>query len=182
MNFSCDGNIIVKSDKMWIVFAFILCITSLWFICLLADGSSEITLIYLAVFCLSILCFQYWVALGRTLKMNARGCEVTFLFISRFYEWQELEIRFENYSHRLSNRQPYSEGIIFYPKKISKPDWMLPATYCLFVHPFKFFFVNFKPRKEYGKWVVRYPELYEVDKVKFMGCLKNWGVSVNYLK
>lgn len=178
MNSTRDHIIIIKSDKMWLVFLIILCSAFLWYICLLGDVFSQRYFVDFAVVCLSILCLRYWIVFGRTLKMSAQGCEVSFLFIRRFYKWQDLDIRFEYYSHRVSNRQPYSEGVLFSPKKISKPDWMLPATYCLLVHPFSFFFVYFYPRKEYNKWVIRYPDFYAADKTELLGLLKAWGVLI----
>ncbi len=92
-----------------------------------------------------------YVALCRELVMSKEGCRVSFWKIHQFYKWNELSVkRYENYKDMMYStprglKQGYEEGILFSLKKVKKPKWMPPKTYCCWRRPWSAFYVNFYP-------------------------------------
>ena len=92
-----------------------------------------------------------YVALCRELVMSKEGCRVSFWKIHQFYKWNELSVkRYENYKDMMYStprglKQGYEEGILFSLKKVKKPKWMQPKTYCCWRRPWSAFYVNFYP-------------------------------------
>ena len=92
-----------------------------------------------------------YVAFCRELVMSKEGCRVSFWKIHQFYKWNELSVkRYENYKDMMYStprglKQGYEEGILFSLKKVKKPKWMPPKTYCCWRRPWSAFYVNFYP-------------------------------------
>lgn len=178
---------VIRSSKEYHVLVIILlcCITVLFFLLLYTgdcDGTHKtFSIVFPAVFALvlTILTVRYWISVGRTLILDAEGCTVQFLGIRRTYKWADLKTkRIEDYSHSLGHRQPYTAGAIFYKKRASKPSWLMPAEYSMFVHPFSFFFVYFDPRIQYKKWDYRCPNIYVVEESVFRKTMADWKVEL----
>ena len=123
--------------------------------------------------------FAFWVSSCRTIIMDSEGCSVRFLFIEKTYKWTELNAEMIQYDGMLGYRDPYLEGIVFCKKnKIRKPKFLKPSLYSVFVNPFKFFNVNFKPDFKYNKSVCC-PDLYVVSKDEFLEKMNEWGVKIS---
>ncbi len=105
--------------------------------------------VFPVVFLLTIL--SAYITFCRELVMNKEGCMVRLWKIHRFYKWDELKVkRYENYKDMMystprSLKRGYEEGILFSLKKVKKPKWMPPKTYCCYRRPWSAFFVNFYP-------------------------------------
>lgn len=98
-----------------------------------------------------IITLRAYIAFGRELVMNKEGCRVGLWKIQRFYKWDEIRVKsYENYKDMIydtprSLKRGYEEGIFFSLKKVKKPKWMAPKTYCCWRRPWSAFFVNFYP-------------------------------------
>lgn len=121
--------------------------------------------------------FMFWISSSLTLVMDEFGCTIKFLKFTQKYSWSELNIEMIDYTGMLGYRDPYQKGVIFY-KGNRKPRILKPSVYSLFVHPFKFFFVNFDPDIKYNKSACC-PDLYVVSKDAFLEKMNEWGVKIS---
>ena len=160
---------VVKSSKevlFQVAFLF-LCIAAFFFI-LVSIGNS-ILFPYIVTAILLFIAFRYWVAVGRTLTFDENGCTVSFLFLKKYYSWEELRTkRILNHQDAIGYRDAYKEGVIFSSKKVKTPLKQKPPQYSFLMHPFCFFFVNFTPSNQHSKQVNVMRGLYEVDRNTFL--------------
>lgn len=171
----------IKSDASfhWMMFFCLMCIFSLCailFFCLQAPF-----LYVLLIFLLPTLLFIFplWYAGGQTLIMSQEGIEIKFLFLSRFFSWNDLKmIRYEAYK-RANYKSPYQEAVIFSRNVIHKPTWMKPLEYCFF-SPYSFSSVHFLPLNSslYTDKINGYPLVHCVDKDEFFHLMNNWNIKI----
>lgn len=122
-----------------------------------------------------------WIAMGRTLIMNAEGCTVQFLWYRRTYRWTELKTkRIEDYTNRFGYRDPYTAGAIFCKKQIKKQSRWKPGSYSarFYVHPFSFFFVYFDPHIPAQERKYQMSDIYVVEEAEFRKNMAEWNVEL----
>ncbi|MBQ4563441.1 MAG: hypothetical protein IJA58_03045 [Lachnospiraceae bacterium] len=124
-----------------------------------------------------LLMIRYWVATGRTIKLDRYGCEVTFLGYRKKYLWEEMKYRkYENAESYRFYKTLFLESVFFSRKNIRKPIWMSPEWYCIWRHPFSTFFVYFRPKAKVRRLPVF---IYCVEEDEFRQHLAEWGVEIN---
>lgn len=133
---------------------------------------------YVSIAVLFLFTFRIYVSVGRTLTMNQEGCTISFLCFRRTYKWSEFRvIRLIKCTPDVLHGFPYSEGCIFLRKrKKLHPD--LVTEYSIFIRPYSFIYVYFKPEKELKKWYESYLPKYEIEKNIFMDKMHEWNVAV----
>jgi len=168
----------IKSSKEYTkMFIVLICIILIfWGIIWFAFDFGKLLITFLSLIFIG-LSFMFWVSSSQILIMDESGCTIKFLHFTRKYSWAELNIEMVDYTGMIGYRDPYHEGVIFY-KGNRKPRLLKPSAYSLFVHPFKFFFVNFEPDIKYNKFVCC-PDLYVVSKDVFLEKMNEWGVKIS---
>ncbi len=133
---------------------------------------------YVSIAVMIIFALRIYVSVGRTLTMNQEGCTISFLCFRRTYKWSEFKaIRLIKCMPDVLHGFPYSEGCVFL-KKREKLHPELVTEYSIFIRPFSFVYVYFKPEKELKKWYESYLPRYEIEKVIFMEKMRKWNVPV----
>ncbi len=170
---------IIKASKDY-HYTCVLCILAVVFCSVLLWAKSHNMLVVCAMCVPALfLAVNAWVAGGRTLIMNEKGCTIQFFGVRRFYAWSELQTKkIEDYAFAIGSRQPYKKGAVFFKKKCHKPKWLKPFDYCMFFHPFRFFFVYFNPHIVNPKWTYAYFEEYVVDEESFLKKMEEWQVEL----
>lgn len=128
-------------------------------------------------FIMGIVAVRYWMALGRTLVLDEKGCSVKFLWYEKNYKWEDLIVKQQaNYKNVFSYRFPYTEGIIFSPYFIRKPKWLGPVEYSILVHPLSFIFLFFSSERDTN---LNFAGIYEVDENTIKENLRKWHVELS---
>lgn len=124
--------------------------------------------------CAAIIIALYYVAIGRTIIMDERGCKIVLGKYSKEYDWDEIRIkRLE--PPCLGLRNSYHLGSAFFSiKQVRKPAWLDPLLYCTFCHPLSCFFVHFLENGASANTV----GIYEAHKHSFVKQLQQWGVDL----
>lgn len=142
----------------------------------------EASIVFLSVYLilLSSLLMRYWIVMCRVLIFNKHGCTVKFLWFTKTYRWEELEtISYLDLRNSYGYRQPYKSGAIFCANKVNKPQWMMPADYCMLIHPFSCFFVYFDPIMVRKRGDLNFPNIYAVERDIFLKQLSEWNVKLS---
>ena len=128
---------------------------------------------------LALIITRYWIVTGKVLIMDEKGCTVCFLCFKRTYLWDEFKVKkLEKNQFYISYKNQYSECIIFSRRNTHKPKWMSPIDYSFWVHPFSFFFVNFR-KADLSAIEKTFPAVYEVDREEFTDLMKKWNVMIS---
>ena len=173
-------SMIIRSSKEYLFLCVLLFCCVLGFSGIMYAASHNVLFSVLILLVLAYTVFRYWVSVGRILTLNEEGCTVQFLWISRFYRWKDMKtIQIEDYTNSLGYRQPYKTGIVFSPRKIRKPKWLMPAEYSFFVHPFSCIYIYFDPHLTYSKWDYRCPDIYLAEEVVFIQKMLEWHVELS---
>ena len=139
---------------------------------------SSAMFLYVSAALLFLFTLCVYVSVGRTFTMNQEGCTISFLCFRRTYRWSEFRtIRLMKYTPDVLHGFPYSEGCVFL-KKRKKLHPKLVTEYSVFIRPFSFIYVYFKPEKELKKWHQSYLPKYEIEKTTFMQKMHEWNVAV----
>lgn len=102
-----DEKIIVTSDKMGIIEMAGCCsiitlmligIIISYIVDMYKDGVEilyVVLIIALAYVCKLIICtiISYWIAIGRRILMDQEGCQISLHGYSRFYRWDEIQVK-----------------------------------------------------------------------------------------
>lgn len=129
---------------------------------------------------LSIIAFAIheWILYDREFTMNEEGCTVRFLWMCRFYRWDEFKVKKYVDYRPLHTVGSYTYGVmIFSPYKVNWHGWPRFEDYCSFrFHIFSCVFVNFKPTwQTTGR---EYSDVYPVNEIEFRRKLDEWGVDL----
>ena len=127
--------------------------------------------------CSSAIIVLYYIAMGRTITMDERGCKIVLGRYSKEYAWDEICIKRLEPDH-LGLQIPYHLGCAFFSiKRVNKPDWLDPSLYCMFRHPLSCFFVYFV-KGDPNRTGADTPGIYEAEKRAFVEQLKQWGIEL----
>lgn len=166
---------VIKSNKSYTD-----CLIGLYVIVFLASFlfAREIGIVAALVLlaCSSVIIALHYVAIGRTIIMDERGCRIILGGYSKEYTWHEISIkRLE--PPCLGLRNPYHLGSAFFSiTQVNKPTWLDPSLYCTFCHPLSCFFVYFI-KHDTNHTAGTTPGIYEMDKCSLMEQLQQWGVD-----
>jgi len=138
-----------------------------------------LTLSIIVFLLLILFTFRFWVAFGRTLKMDSKGITVKFLWYQKQFLWEELKgKRYFNASDCIAFNIPaFPYGVEFSAEELRRSPKTAPETYCLLFHPFSYVFVRFTPdRTPTLRSENRYfSDNYTVNEEKFRNQMKEWG-------
>ncbi len=142
--------------------------------------SSGIGIIILLVFLaipLTIIT-MHCVGVGRKIKLDRDGMELSFLWIKKKYIWDQLVIKqlFDD-RNLLGYRIPYTSGIILSYRRSSRPKWMHPLQYCIMFHPFSYVVLHFPIKEQISDLYLK--ACYEVDKETLLQLLDSFGVKLD---
>lgn len=124
---------------------------------------------------------RLWVMYGRTYIMDENGCLIKFLWIRKFYRWDEFKIkRYENYSGTFSDGNSYYGAAVFSPHKVRRPKFLQFEGYigAFRLRVFSCVFVQFKRPIKLEKLKYQYPDAYVVDEHIFKQKMDEWGIEI----
>lgn len=110
---------------------------------------------------------KYWIATGKVLIMDEKGCTVKFLCLKKTYSWDDFKVKKVEKGSYISYKNQYCECAFFSPRNVHKPKWMAPVDYSFWISRFSFVFVNFK-NSNMSKIEKTLPAIYEVEKEEFI--------------
>lgn len=170
--------ITVKSDRwnmLFIAFSYLVLLSLGCFFLANQGGFASVTGMGLCVIAVgSIFCVRWCVAVFRRICITRDGIDSAFLFWRKFYHWDEISVFYESYRSNVSLRAQYDGTVILALKTYHvKPKWMQPILYCILIHPFSFFFVNFQEENRYPG----FPGVYSVSKKEFISRMHLWNIT-----
>lgn len=146
------------------------------------DAGAKIIYIGVILFACAFLVYKDY-SLFRVFVMDERGCTVKYLWLKKFYSWDELTMKqyvilWESLpSSSFQVRQ--LTGAVFSKKKRRFKKTVLRKHYDL---PF-FICVSFKVKMKKGKdTYIDFPDEYPVDEEEFRARMKEWGVELEPIK
>lgn len=167
---------VIKSNKSYIVYLIGLFTIVFLASCLFAQTICIDAALMLLV-CSSVIIALHYIAIGRTIIMDERGCKIVLGRFSKEYAWDEICIKRLEPDH-LGLRNSYHLGGAFFSiKRVSKPDWLDPSLYCTLCHPLSCFFVYFV-KDDPNSSRVDTPGIYEAEKHSFVEQLQRWGINL----
>ena len=141
----------------------------------LDSGQLAIPLIMLVLS--SFVCLRQWIAVGRKIKIDRNGIDISFLGYKKSYKWKELNTRaIVDYEGSIGYRDEHIRGVEFSPRAPRRLRQLKPAEYCVLVAPFSFVFIYFNVN-ESSPTTKMYPNLYSIDERIFMEKLRSWGIE-----
>ena len=129
----------------------------------------------------------------KELQMTEDGCLIKVFFWKRFYRWSAFEtVRLLDFGQcggtSLSGTPYFSEGILFYTRRIRKyPVKLDPTSYFILHDPFGLhsFYIQFPPESAYTTKELGVPDSefypYRVDRAEFMPKVEEWGLKIEGL-
>ena len=153
-----------------------LCIFLYWLI-ICSLGINIIILLLILAILLTIIT-MHCVGVGRKIKLDHDGVEISFLWIKKKCSWDQLIVKqmFDD-GNLLGHRIPYTSGIILSYKKSSRPKWMQPLQYCIMFHPFSYVVLHFPIKEQISDLYLK--ACYEVDKETLLQLLDSFGVKLD---
>ena len=149
--------------------------------CLYAQGVDSLDLLLTAALIMYPFMINVWIAFGRTIIMSQDGCTVKFLFFQKFYRWEDFKTKRYEYTENIlppfERGSPYTRGILFSTRNISKKSSLKLATRCYFTpFPFSFIYVYFYPDNITERPSDAYPIYYATNEQELRIKLISWGV------
>ena len=128
----------------------------------------------------------------KKIQMTKDGCLVKLLWTEKFYPWSAFQtirlLDFRKCATKSRGGAHYSEGILFFTKRIKNFSFKADPPSFLFLHdPFcrRGFYIQFPPEWSYKKKELGTPvsELYSyrVDRAEFMSKVEEWGLKIEGL-
>ena len=130
----------------------------------------------------------------KEVQMFKDGCLIKVFFWKRFYRWNTFKtVRLLDFSQYTKggnhgNAPYFSEGILFYTRRIRKyPVKLDPTSYLILHDPLGLhsFFIQFPPESSYTKKQLGVPEYgfyqYRLDREEFMSKVEEWGLKIEGL-
>lgn len=138
-------------------------------------GRQLVILIFFWVLWLYIL-ISVWVLKGKTIIMDAEGCDIRFWKFRKKYLWSDfqtkrLEIYCASYGYR-------KKGIVFCKKRIRSMNESHPCNYVLTRPYFSYFYVTFPAAEEDKTQGNSKEDFREVDEEEFISKMKEWNVRI----
>ena len=133
-------------------------------------------------------------SLFKEIQMSEDSCIIKVLFWKRIYCWNAFEtVRFLDFNQcskggHYGGAPYFSEGILFYTRRIRKyPVKLDPTSYLILHDPLGLhsFFIQFPPESSYTKKQLGVPEYgfyqYRLDREEFMSKVEEWGLKIEGL-
>lgn len=125
----------------------------------------------------------------KTIRMDARGCDVQILFWHKFYPWSGFRtIRLLDFSKINMKLNFYGEGILFSTRKIKKYPFSIdPDSYLAWTDPLcrTGFYIQFPPESaeptEYRASPFSGDYAYRIRREEFMAKAEEWGLKIEGL-
>ena len=171
---------ILKSDKANELFGSIIAVFNIIFIMgiVLRVMKGKFLILWLFAWVFTpYMMMTLWLCEGKTIIMDAEGCDISFWKFRKKYLWSEFQTkRLEIYC---ASRGYRKRGIVFCKKRIKSMNESHPSNYA-FIRPFlSYFYVTF-PAAEEDKTRGNDPEkdLCEVNEEEFISKMKEWNVRI----
>ena len=121
---------------------------------------------------------RYWIAFGRTISVDSDGVQISFLWCRHRINWDDMHrIAFFDRRNTIGYKDVAITGIEFFSTSKNRPPKLSPSSYCLFLHPMSYVFLNFSESVSQPKGV-HYPAQYQVKKDVIVTLLESNNVPI----